>query len=349
MAVITIVGSGMMGSALAFPARENGHTVRLTGTHLDREIIETSIRTGRHPKFERDFPAGVEYYQIEDLEKVLDGADLLICGVSSFGVDWFAEKVLPCLSKTLPGTLPVLSVTKGLLDTENGELLCYPDYWARKIAPQKVCLNAVGGACTSYELVAQDPTIVTFCGSDPKILETLKTYMERPYYKIETSTDVMGVESAVALKNAYAMGVTIAVGLNEKLNGMDSRQHYNSQAAAFGQSTREMQKLLKILAGSDRSLYVGIGDLYVTVFSGRTRLVGSLLGRGLSFEEAREKLQGVTMESTVITERMARAVKKMAQQGKLDMNEFPFLKHLGEVICDGKPADIDWNSLVDIA
>lgn len=32
MAVITIIGSGMMGSALAFPARENGHEVRLVGT-----------------------------------------------------------------------------------------------------------------------------------------------------------------------------------------------------------------------------------------------------------------------------------------------------------------------------
>ena len=42
MAVITIVGSGMMGSALAFPARENGHEVRLVGTHLDREIIEAA-------------------------------------------------------------------------------------------------------------------------------------------------------------------------------------------------------------------------------------------------------------------------------------------------------------------
>ena len=40
MATVTIVGSGMMGSALAFPARENGNEVRLVGTHLDREIIE---------------------------------------------------------------------------------------------------------------------------------------------------------------------------------------------------------------------------------------------------------------------------------------------------------------------
>ena len=51
MAVVTIIGSGMMGSALAFPARENGHEVRLVGTHLDRDIIDNCKKTGRHPKF----------------------------------------------------------------------------------------------------------------------------------------------------------------------------------------------------------------------------------------------------------------------------------------------------------
>ena len=78
MAIITIVGSGMMGSALAFPARENGNTVRLVGTHLDREIIEACKKTNRHPKFKKDFPAGVEYYQIESLDEALAGADLVI-------------------------------------------------------------------------------------------------------------------------------------------------------------------------------------------------------------------------------------------------------------------------------
>ena len=52
MSNITIVGAGMMGSALAFPARENGLRARLTGTHLDSEIIAESKRTGKHPKFD---------------------------------------------------------------------------------------------------------------------------------------------------------------------------------------------------------------------------------------------------------------------------------------------------------
>ena len=95
MSVITIIGSGMMGSALAFPARENGHEVRIVGTHLDREIIDNARKTNRHLKFEKDFPAGISFYQIEQIDNALNNTDLVIGGVSSFGVDWFGEYVLP--------------------------------------------------------------------------------------------------------------------------------------------------------------------------------------------------------------------------------------------------------------
>ena len=77
MAIVTIIGAGMMGSALAFPARENGHEVRLVGTHLDREIIDTSIKTQRHPKFNKDFPDGIKYYQIEDVDDAISGSDMI--------------------------------------------------------------------------------------------------------------------------------------------------------------------------------------------------------------------------------------------------------------------------------
>lgn len=343
MAVITIVGAGMMGSALAFPAAENGHLVRLTGTHLDREIIETSRRTGRHPKFEKDFPAGVEYYRIEDLQKVLDGADLLICGVSSFGVDWFAENVFPAV----PESLPVLSVTKGLYDTEDGDLLCYPEYWSRKIAPRELLLNAVGGPCTSYELVAHDQTVVTFCGERLDVLQRIRELMQTEYYHIELSTDVVGVETAVALKNAYALGVSLAIGLNERINGTGASEHYNSQAAIFGQSVKEMERLLKFIAGKDDNAYLGAGDLYVTVFGGRTRLIGTLLGRGLDIDEALRELSGTTLESTVITKRMVRGARKLAERGLLDTDRFPLLMHLGDIITEKKPVDIPWNKFTE--
>ena len=40
MGIVTIVGAGMMGTAMAVPALDNGNEVRVVGTHLDREIVE---------------------------------------------------------------------------------------------------------------------------------------------------------------------------------------------------------------------------------------------------------------------------------------------------------------------
>jgi len=340
MAIVTIVGAGMMGSALAFPARENGHEVRLVGTHLDREIIETSIKTNRHPKFTRDFPAGVKYYQIEELETALNGADMVIGGVSSFGVDWFADTVLP----VLPESAPPLTVTKGLWDTEDGTLLTYPDLWQKKLDSlgKKVSLNAIGGPCTSYELVAHDQTEVAFCGKDMKILETLRNIMTTDYYHISLSTDVTGIESAVALKNGYALGIALTIGLNQKNFGNDEL-HFNSQAAVFGQAVKEMSRLLELQgAGTLDNLCVGAGDLYVTVYGGRTRLVGILLGRGMNIDEAKEELAGVTLESLVVAERVARAVKKHVASGRLNVADFPLLLHIDAILTEKAPVNIPW-------
>ena len=342
MAIITIIGAGMMGSALAFPARENGNEVRLVGTHLDREIISESQKTGKHPKFDTAFPAGVKYYQIEDVEAAIEGADLIIGGVSSFGVEWFGEKILPLI----PEKTPILTVTKGLIDTEDGKLITYLDYWqdvAEKLG-KNLSLNAVGGPCTSYELVAHDHTEVAFCGKDMATLSLIRSYMQTDYYHVSISTDIVGIESAVALKNGYALGIALTIGLNQRERG-DDTPHYNSQAAVFGQSVREMSRLLAF-QGADTldNLAVGLGDLYVTVYGGRTRLVGILLGRGLTIDEALDELNGVTLESLVVARRVARAVRISATKGILDLSDFPLLLHIDSILNDKASPKLPWDS-----
>lgn len=93
------------------------------GTHLDREIIGECLKSNKHPKFDRPFPKGIEFLQIENLEKALADANVVIGGVSSFGVEWFADTVLP----VIPESAAVITVTKGLMDTPDGKLLTYPD------------------------------------------------------------------------------------------------------------------------------------------------------------------------------------------------------------------------------
>lgn len=338
---ITIIGSGMMGSALAFPARDNNNTVRLIGTPLDREIIKTCQETGRHPKFERDFIKGTEFYQIEELPKLFSDTDFFICGVSSFGVDWFKDEILPIL----PENIPVISVTKGLQDTASGTLLTYLDIWQQKLDElgKNIPLCAIGGPCTSYELVYGDQTQVAFCGKDMEVLKMIKSAMATDYYHISLSTDIVGIESAVALKNAYALGVALTIGLNQRKAGVESELHFNSQAAVFTQAAREMYKLLGLQGAQDiNNLAIGLGDLYVTVYGGRTRFIGILLGRGLDIDAAKAELSGVTLESLVVAGRVARAVRKKAECGKANLEDYPLMLHIDDIITNKKEVNIPW-------
>ncbi len=353
MAIITVICSGMMGSAITFPAVHNGHTIRLVGSPLDGDIIEHGKRTGEHLTLslyrknndtigiDEPFvmPDSVSFHFFEEMEKCIKDADLIICGVSSFGMDWFCETVIP----KLPEQTPLLSITKGMIDDgENrGHLISYPEYMQR-FTDKKLKIYAVGGPCTSYELAVQDPTEVVFCGPDMTTLRWLKSLFETDYYHISLSTDVHGVECAVALKNAYALGVALSIGLSYKREGKKF-EHKNSQAGLFMQACREMYLLLDVFdSTAERNIFVGIGDLYVTVFGGRNRKLGALLGQGYTYKESMEYLPGITMEGVVISRRTAEAVEQLAARGVIDMKDFPLLRHIKELLQDEATVNIPW-------
>ena len=154
----------------------------------------------------------------------------------------------------------------------------------------------------------------------------------------------IGLEAAVALKNAYALGVAMTIGLVNRDLGANAGLHYNSQAGAFYQAAREMMQLLEMFKASEDCKIIGIGDLYVTVYGGRTRKVGILLGEGKTYEEAMEILAGVTLESLVVARRVAKAIYKRAETGKVDISRFPMLTHVNDVLDNGKDAHLPWDA-----
>ena len=339
MGIITIVGAGMMGSAMSFPAADNGYEVRLVGIH-NREIIDEINRSGYHLTLKRQLPAGVKAYHIDGLEEAMEGADLIICGVSSFGIEWFEETVIP----KIPAGVPVLSITKGLEKREDGELVPYPVAITEraKVRGQEISFNAVGGPVISFELADRQNTNIAFCGTDLEMLAKLKAMLETDYYHITLTTDIRGLECAVAMKNAYALGVALAIGMNETRYGEGSQEHYNPQAALFEQSTREAMRLMSYIGGKTETAMFFAGDLYVTVFGGRTRRIGILLGKGLNFAEASEILSGVTLESVAIATKVAQSIRQLEPTGKLRQEDFPLLMHIDEIINQNKPVNIPW-------
>ena len=146
------------------------------------------------------------------------------------------------------------------------------------------------------------------------------------------------------MKNAYALAVGLAVGMMEAAGPDGLAQMYNPQAAIFGQSITEMRRLLAILGGSEENVawLPGPGDLFVTVFGGRTVRLGKLLGQGVSFEDAKQQMAGVTLESVEIITRVARSLPKLAKRGLLNLYDFPLLLHLDEIVNQGMSVNIPW-------
>ena len=344
MSTVTLIGSGQMASALTFPLYENGHEVRLVGSPLDNEIIDRLREDNYHFNLLRTLHDGIHYYKVDQVKEALEGADVVVCGVSSFGVDWFLNEIIPMI----PEGVPMISVTKGMLNFEDGRLQVYPEYWEEHLPEgSKLKIYAIGGPCTARDLADHDHSFVGFCGRDIETQEMLRDIFSTSYYHISLTTDVVGLEAAVALKNGYALGTALAIGL-KNICGDDGVAHVNSKAALFQQSVKEMDDLLELVGGSHRMIMFAAGDLDVTVAGGRSRSVGQYLGEGLSMEEINEKLAGQTLEVVVIATRTAKAVKALAKAGKIDIAQFPLLMHVDKLLNEGEKVNIPWKEFETI-
>ena len=341
MAIITIIGVGQMGSALGFVAADRGTEVRMVGSPVDGEVVEVCRREGRHPKVEIPFPEGIRFYYCKQWKEAVEGADFVIGAVSSFGVDWFLKDIL----MQLDPAVPVLSAAKGLVGLPDGSLVSYPAYWERELATVGIVrdIYALGGPGTADGIIRRDPTHVCLCGRESALLKMMKKALQGPRFHISITHDAAGLEAAVAIKNAYALGVAIALGRANRLDKGGEQPHCNSQAAVFYQAAKEMLHILQLQNAELDSALVGIGDLYVTVTGARTRRLGLLLGEGKTCDEAQEIMGGATLESLVVVRRLAAALTIKAQKGEVNIDDFPLLQYVIGVLDSGKANALPWS------
>ena len=108
---VTILGAGVMGSAMVLPLHDRGMAVRLVGTHLDDWIIASVGKNNFHPKLNVALPQGIKAFAHDEFAKALGhDTDLIVLGVSSAGVDWAIGK----LGSAMKRSIPVLMITKGI-------------------------------------------------------------------------------------------------------------------------------------------------------------------------------------------------------------------------------------------
>ena len=345
MAKIVILGAGVMGTAVSVPLSDNGHDVRLVGTHLDGDIIEEIHESRLHPRLGIHVAESVKPYTYDRLDEALRGADLVVLGVNSLGINWAAD----ILSPLLPPDVPVLAVTKGLAG-DGHDIHILPDVLRRGLPAanrDRYQLAAIGGPSIAGELAVRRHTCVYFTGHDQALLDRLAGLLRTPYYHIWTSTDMIGVEVSVAMKNVYALAVGLVGGLLEKEGqGENGAVMFNLAAAIYAQGLSEISYMVHYMGGEQHSVYTlpGAGDLYVTSQGGRNSRMGRLLSLDLPYSEAKAKyMPDVTIEGAELAQAIGPTVQNLIARGELDRAALPLLLTMIDIVINDAPVNIPWD------
>jgi glycerol-3-phosphate dehydrogenase (NAD(P)+) len=346
MANVVILGAGLMGSAFSTPLADNGHSVRLVGTHLDGDIIEEVHESGVHPKLRVRLPDAVRPYTYDRLDEAMAGAELVVIGVNSLGVDWAAMM----LDETLPAGTPVLMLTKGL-EGDGRTLRLLPDVLRGGLSPRLASglpIAAIGGPSIAGELAVRHHTCVVVTGPDAALLERLAGMLRTPYYHVWPNGDFVGVEYCVALKNVYALAVGCVGGLLERAGrGVNEAVMFNQAAALFAQGLAEIAYMVEWAGGRPATVYTlpGAGDLYVTSMGGRNGRMGRLLGMGMAYSDAKKKhMREETIEGAELALAIGPTVEQMALDGTLDAARIPLLRAMIQIVCNDAKVEFPWDA-----
>jgi glycerol-3-phosphate dehydrogenase (NAD(P)+) len=149
------------------------------------------------------------------------------------------------------------------------------------------------------------------------------------------------------LKNAYVLGVGLAGGALQKLGGANEYggSTWNMASSLFAQGTTEIARWLEIIGGTLKFAYglPGAGDQYVTAQGGRTVRLGTLLGAGHTYDEARQIMAGETLESAEIVRNMGKALPRLTARGIVQPDEFPLMRTLIDIVVHGRPAQVPFD------
>ena len=342
MKKIIIIGAGAMGSAFAVPCIENKNDVTIVGTHLENILIDNIKSNDQiHPTLKTQLPKEIKFERFEKLQTILNkDLDLVVCGVSSVGIEWFVKQI----SKTYKKKLPIILLTKGL-SILNNELTTLSDKirnLLKKEGHSEINISAIKGPCLAAGLANKMRTGTVIANQNIKECQSLEKIISTNYYSTEISEDITGVELSGAIKNIYSMLIGASEGLSnsESPKEIQSKYFLNTAASLIHRSISEMVEFVSHYGGKADTVYglAGLGDLYVSAIGGRNSLMGKYLGEGHLYNDAKEKfMKEVTVEGAQLALEIG---PKILQD--LNSQHFPLMFSMLNTICKNKKLQIDW-------
>ena len=278
MSVVTVLGAGGWGMALACSLNERGHEVHLWS------LFEKEVETLRANRGNEALLPGVrlpDAIAVSGDLACVERSDLVILAVPSFAVRSTAQ----LLKGRLPASAVVVNVGKGF---EKGTLKRLSTVIEEELPDARVV--ALSGPSHAEEVARGVPTSLVSASRDLAAAELVQDLLFTPTLRVYTHDDVVGVEVGGALKNVIAVCAGICDGL---------QMGDNTKAALMTRGLTEIARLGVAMGAKEETFagLTGVGDLIGTCMSmhSRNRRFGILVGQGVPPQEALAKI-GMTVE-----------------------------------------------------
>lgn len=287
--LISILGAGSWGTALAILLARNGYPVKLWGR--DAKLIEQVRQQAGNAKYLPGHLLPDNVTASADIEWVLTDSTWIVFAVASAGVASMVPAVVPHLGSTHQG---VIATQKGMVADED---LFMHELFARVLEPH-IPVAYLSGPSFATEVAQGLPAAVTMAATDLTLAGNAAQVFQSSLFRVYTSRDVIGVGIAGALKNVIA----IATGISDGLQYGD-----NARAALITRGVSEIRRLAQALNADPITIsgLAGLGDLILTATGGKSRnyRYGKLLAQAYSSEQAKAII-GQTVEGEMTATRV---------------------------------------------
>jgi len=309
---VAVIGAGSWGTTVAAMLAPKADTV----LWARRPESASAINEGANPDYLPGFDLPHELDATPELDRALDGADVIVMGVPSHGFRSVLEQAAPLIRPDLP----IVSLSKGI---ERDTLMRMTEVTADVLTEHdRSRIGVLTGPNLAREIMAGQPAAsVVAMTNEATAGDLQRLFMDRSF-RVYTNRDVIGAESAGALKNVMAIAAGMAEGLGFGLNTV---------SMLMTRALVEMSRLGHALGGDPVTFagLAGMGDLIATCMSteSRNHRVGLGLGRG-------KDIDTIVSEMNMVAEgvKSTRGILDLARRSHVEM---PIAEQVGRVLYEG--------------
>jgi len=235
-------------------------------------------------------------------EEVVKDKELLIFAVPSHYFRPVFEKARQFIN---PGSV-LVSATKGI---ETDTLLTMSQVMSELLPGANDRIVVLSGPSFAREVAQKKITAITSASMELKSAELVQQTLSTDYFRVYTTTDVIGVELGGTAKNVIAIAAGICDGMGLGLN---------TRAAIITRGLAEITRLGLKLGANPMTFagLAGIGDLVLTCTGelSRNHQVGFKLGQGIGLSQ-------ILSEMKMVAEgvKNAESVYKLSQKYNVEM------------------------------